>query len=218
MLIRCGLILALGWCHVHAGERDAPAAEENAALGKRVVSHVPVSDTYGRAAARLTDGQADTDAYPGAFRVDYEVDLQAYTEEGLPPSATAWHVRAIVIDWGKYGRHFPGAKRPDGTWVPAAYKADYVQDYTVSVRQRGANQAWTVVHAHQGRPTDETGDGIGVTRTPANATSSEGEVRTRLDGLDLHDVTGIRIKARGGHWIGIRELEVFGTPESTDTP
>ena len=55
-----------------------------------------------------------------------------------------------------------------------------------------------------------------VARNPASASSSEGDVVTMLDDLQLRDVIAIRLRATGAHWIGVYELVVLGAPSRSD--
>ena len=187
----------------------------NVALGKLTISNIAESRTYSRSSGHLTDGNRKTDAYPGAFSLDYTVNLTVYTEGATKTDATGFEIDSLVIDWGKYGRHFPGVKRADGSWAPAAYKADYVHWYQVDYAT-GTTNAWKTLHVCSGRPTDEDAKGVQVERTPNTASFSEGEVITRIKDINLHNVTRIRIRARGRHWIGIHELNVFGRPSPAD--
>ena len=191
------------------GSVGALAGSANVALGKLTTSNIAESGTYSRSAAHLTDGNRKTDAYPGSFSLDYTVALTVHTEGASKTEATGFDIESLVIDWGKYGRHFPGVKREDGSWAPAAYKADYVNWYQVDYAT-GTMDTWKTLHTCSGRPTDEDAKGIQVQRIPDTASYSEGEVITTIKDLNLHNVTRIRIRARGGHWIGIHELCVFG--------
>ncbi len=205
------LLLALPVC---AGTRS-----ENVALGKHVTSEAAGSSEYRRSADRLTDGNLETDAYPGAFSLDYTVSLLAHAGKDAAVDAASYDVQTVVIHWGKFGRHFPGAKQADGSWVPAAYEADYVNGYRVEYLTRRSEE-WTLLHECKGRPTDEKAEGVLVRRDPASATSSEGNVTTTLDDLPLRDVIAIRIRATGAHWIGVYELEALGfasSPASSGT-
>lgn len=187
----------------------------NVALGKLTTSNSAESKPYARDAGRLTDGDQKTDAYPGAFSLDYTVSLTIHAEGGAKTDATGFDLDSLVIDWGKYGRHFPGHKQADGSWAPAAYQADYVQWYQIDY-STGTMDDWQKLHECSGRPTDEDAKGVIVERNPVNATFSEGEVRTTLKDIGLHNVTKIRIRARGAHWIGIHELSAFGKPSSSE--
>ena len=188
----------------------AGTRETNVALGKQVVSEVPGSAEHRRAANRLTDGNLETEAFPGAFVFDYTVNLLVYADKDGAVDAASFDVQAVVIHWGKFGRHFPGAKQADGSWVPAAYEGDYVKEYRVEYLTRRSEE-WVLLHESKVRPTDEKTQDVVVKRDPASATSSEGDVTTRLDDLPLRDVIAVRIRARGEHWIGVYELEVMGS-------
>jgi hypothetical protein len=189
---------------------------KNVALGKKVTSLVPESPTYShkrnRGAEKLTDGDRETLAYPGAFKVDYVIDLKK-SADGAKPVADfrgGYHIDKLLVNWGVYGRHCPGEKDENGHWKPASYKADYVNYYRIDYRTSDmVAEKWLQLHEHQGRPTDENGPGIKVVRDSVDASSSEGLVTTCIENLDLPDVTEIRIRATGNHWIGIHELEAI---------
>lgn len=112
------------------------------------------------------------------------------------------------------GRHFPGAKRPDGSWVPAAYKADYVNFYQLWYRRHGS-EVWELLHGATGLPTQEDDTQVEVIRMPQGAEFDQGRVTTVLDvrELELQDVAEIRLEAKGAHWIGVYEVEVLGRPK-----
>ena len=185
----------------------------NVALGKKVTSLVPESRGYARPAAHLTDGNLKTDAYPGAFTLSYVVDLTTHAEGGNRTKTGCFDVDSIILHWGHYGRHFPGVKREDGSWQPAAYKADYVKHYRMFCRTTRSGE-WKLIHTCSSMPTEEKGDNVLVTRDPPTASASEGHVTTTLRNLALRDVTSIRIEAGGGHWIGVHEMKVLGRPSA----
>lgn len=187
------------------------AGAANVALGKQVTAHEPGSVGHQLAANRLTDGNQETEAFPGASAFDYTVDLLVCAAKDCALEAAIFEVQTVVIHWGKFGRHFPGAKQADGSWVPAAHEADYVNWYRVDYRTSDSKD-WRLLHESNGRPTDENVAGVVVTRDPPTATASEGNVTTTLDDLALHDVVAVRIRAKGEHWIGVFELEVLGSP------
>lgn len=119
-------------------------------------------------------------------------------------------VDAIAIYWGHYGRHHPG-----GTGR-GSYKGDYVKSYQLEYLDQ--SDKWQTLHQHKGRPTDETSDKAKVTRFPATASVENGEVLTVLGDLKLSNVVAIRIRATGGHWIGLHELEVYGSVSEATGP
>jgi hypothetical protein len=199
---------------------QAPAAEgpaRNVALAKKVTSAVHESPQYARAAWRLTDGNAKTDAYPGSLSLDYTIDLTTYHEGDGRTEARSYDIESMVIHWGYFGRHFPGAKRPDGSWVPAAYKADYVNNYRIHCQVRGSDK-WHLAHEAACMPTVEKATNVTVQRIPAEASDSEGEVTTTIALPKLRDVTAVRISASGGHWIGIFDVSVMGRPSVGTEP
>ncbi len=183
----------------------------NVALAKKVTGAVHESPQYARAAWRLTDGNIKTDAYPGALSLDYTIDLTTYHEGDGRTEARGYDIDSLVIHWGHYGRHFPGAKRPDGSWVPAAYKADYVNNYRIHYQVRGSDK-WHLVHEAACMPTVEQATNVTVQRIPAEASESEGEVTTTIALPTLRNVTAVRIRASGGHWVGVFEVCALGRP------
>ena len=197
-------------------DAKAKCAGRNVAFGKKVTSLVAESPTYSLkrnlGAEKLTDGDGETFAYPGAFGVDYVVDLKksAKGKKQVDSFRGGYHIDKLRINWGKFGRHFPGERDEKGNWHPASYKADYVNYYRIDYRTSDtASGKWLPLHEHKGRPTDEDAPRIRVVRDPLDASSSEGVVTTCIEELDLADVTEIRIRATGGHWIGIHELEAI---------
>jgi hypothetical protein len=186
------------------------AGAANVALSKQVTAQEPGSVGHQLPADRLTDGNQETEAFPGASAFDYTVDLLICAAKDCAAEAASFDVQAVVIHWGKFGRHFPGAKQADGSWVPAAYPADYVNWYRVDYMTSDSKD-WRLLHESNGRPTDENVAGVVVTRDPPTATASEGNVTTTLADLTLHDVVAARLRAKGEHWIGVYELEVQGS-------
>ena len=187
----------------------------NVASGKHVTSGNSGTAEYRRAANRLTDGDRATDAYPGSFSLDYTVDLLVHAVKEHAVEAASYDIQTVGIYWGKFGRHFPGVRQPDGSWVPAAYEGDYVNEYRVEYLTRQSEE-WMLLHEYKGRPTDEKAQDVVVARNPASASSSEGDVVTMLDDLQLRDVVAIRLRATGAHWIGAYELVVLGAPSRSD--
>ena len=63
------------------------------------------------------------------YRFTYDADLISggrqveFRAEGIPLRIA---LDSLFIAWAKCGRHFPGRKRGDGSWAPAAYEAEYV--------------------------------------------------------------------------------------------
>ncbi len=183
----------------------------NVALGKLVVAGVKEQAGYLRPASRLTDGDLATDAYSGAFTMDYKINLMTYSEGHVVEGVHGFNLQHVVLHWGHYGRHFPGIRQANGQWARAAYKADYVNRYQLEYKRFGEDK-WFDLHRFDGRPTDENKKGIRVARDPIYASINEGKVTTCIKVSDLKNVTAIRIKAHGGHCIGLYELEVYGIP------
>jgi hypothetical protein len=69
---------------------------------------------------------------------------------------------------------------------------------------------WSSLHEFTGRPADEDASDVEVERFPTELPGCSSEVITTISGLELQGVAEIRIRAKGGHWIGLHELEVFG--------
>jgi hypothetical protein len=156
-------------------------------------------------AKHVTDGDYGTHAKPPAFQFDYRIDLRE-------PYHPGFSVSALKIHWGHFGDRFVGIPGPDGKgWAPAAWPADYVTSYEIRYRSTDSDE-WTPLHRCGRRPADETGKNVVVERLPTKYQGANADVITTIDGLDLKNVAEIRIQAKGGHWIGLFELEVIGKP------
>jgi hypothetical protein len=182
----------------------------NVAKGKRVTSGTKEAPNYAPSANNLTDGDLETRAYPQSFSFEYEIDLQKLSDDQPAGNEGGFNIQQIVLYWGHFGRHFPGTKLENGSWAPAAYKADYVNQYTISYRTIESDE-WIPLHSYNALPTLEDAENVEVKREPPSATKDEGTVITTLKYLQLKHVTGLKIKAKGGHWIGIYELMALGT-------
>lgn len=174
---------------------------DNIALGKKVSGRDGASHGKGLA-KHVTDGDYSTHAKPPAFHFDYVVDLRL-------EDADAFFVDEIKVHWGYFGDRFKGVRRGDG-WAPGAWPGEYVKSYRIDYRCAG-NDEWFELHKWDGRPVDEDSEGVAVQRRPTQHAGCSSEVTTILSELGLEEVTEIRIRAAGGHWIGLFELEVFGS-------
>ncbi len=180
----------------------ASGSFSNLALGKPVSGEDGASNGEGLA-KHVTDGDPATHAKPPASNFEYRVAL-------MDGRDTPVGIREIRIHWGRFGDRFVGVRNPNGDgWAAAAWPGEYVTSYRVEVRKHG-KEDWDLVHAHQGRPVEESCDGVQVTRMPAAEAGCSSESITTLSGLRFDGVAEIRISAMGGHWIGLYELEVFG--------
>jgi len=197
------------WYDTDGSSGDFDLALENAgvhgtnvALNKHVTPNI--KHAGGRHHARLTDGHWATDAYPNGYAFDYTVNLTQRADGESCDATNGFDVHAIALYWGQFGRHHPGSTGR-GSW-----EGDYVKWFTVEYLDQ--TDAWHTIHLRKGLPTNGGVEGVRVTRFPAEATVNEGEVLTVLEGLDLCNVVAVRVRAKGGHWIGMHELEVYGTP------
>lgn len=177
----------------------------NVALGRPV--HGQDGASHGKGLAKhVTDGDPATHAKPPASQFDYRIDLQVGAEENC-------RIDEIRIHWGRFGDRFEGIREAGGEgWAPAAWPGEYVTSYTVECRLAGAED-WQLVHQHQGRPVDEQAEGVLIEKWPSEEPGCRSESITSLQGLQLERVAELRIRAQGGHWIGLHELEAFGWRE-----
>ena len=175
------------------------APRENIALGKAVTGQDGASHGKGLA-AHVTDGDLSTHAKPPAFHFDYTVDLRTPNEDGFS-------VGEIVIHWGHYGDRFKGIRKGDG-WSSGSWPGEYVKSYRLDYRCVSSDE-WVELRHWAGRPADETGEDIRVQKTPTQREGASSDIKTTITGLKLENVAEIRIRAQGGHWIGLFELEVF---------
>jgi len=180
-------------------------AARNVALGKPV--HGADGASHGQGLARhLTDGDPATHAKPPASAFDYRIDLQAGAE-------ASYGIEEIVIDWGHFGDQFLGVREQGGgNWSGGAWPGEYVTSYTVEYRRLN-EEDWRPVHEFKGRPVDEKAEGVLVEKRPTQKAGCSSESVTRLQGLRLRGVAELRIRATGGHWIGLFELEALGWQE-----
>ena len=96
-------------------------------------------------------------------------------------------------------------------WAPGAWPGDYVTSYKIDYRPSDSDD-WLPLHQWAGRPADEDGDDVRVERIDSDKAGCRSEVTTTIESLALTKVAEIRISAKGGHWIGLYELEVLGQP------
>ena len=83
--------------------------------------------------------------------------------------------------------------------------------YGIEYRKAGSGD-WIPLHSFEGRPAEENGDGVEVLRLPTDQPGWSCVATTTLDFAALENVAQVRIRANGGHWIGLQELEVHGRP------
>lgn len=179
----------------------------NVALGKPV--HGRDGASHGKGLAKhVTDGDPLTHAKPPASNFDYRIDLQAGTE-------ISYRIDEIVINWGHFGDHFKGIPAKNGKgWANAAWPGEYVTSYAVEYRRAGDDfQIWHTLHQHEGRPVNEDVPGVVIEKQEVDTDGYSSISVTRLTGLELRGVAELRIRAKGGHWIGLFELKALGTPE-----
>jgi len=195
---------------VHAIQKIVVSVVEgdcrNVALGKPVHGADGASNGEGLA-KHVTDGDPATHAKPPASNFDYRIDLQAGED-------VSYRIDEAVIHWGHFGDQFLGVRKHGSEqWAAAAWPGEYVTSYTLECLRRGSDE-WQKVHEYHGRPVNEQGPGVVVEKQPSMQQGCSSESLTRLQGLQLKGVVQLRIRASGGHWIGLFELEAIGVPES----
>jgi hypothetical protein len=173
----------------------------NLALGKPVSGEDGASHGKGLA-AHITDGDYDTHAKPPASHFSYRIDLRDGEDTGLT-------VDEVTIHWKEFGDRFLGIQNPDGNgWSQASWPGEYVTSYQIEYRPLGSED-WLPLHEWNGRPADETADNVAVQKTDSKRRGASSDVTTTIRGLGLKAVSEIRISAKGSHWIGLYEVEVF---------
>ena len=174
---------------------------KNIALGKKVSGRDGASP--GKClAAYVTDGDTSTHAKPPAFNFNYTIDLRTESDQGFS-------VGEIAIHWGHFGDRFKGIRKGKG-WASGSWPGEYVKSYSVEYRC-AASDDWIDLHQWTGRPAEEKGEGVTVDKRPTQGAGYSSESTTTIGDLKLENVAEIRISAQGGHWVGLYELEVFGT-------
>jgi len=183
----------------------AGGPSNNVALGKPVYGEAGASHGEGLA-KHVTDGDPATHAKPPASNFIYRIDLQDGADVG-------YRIKEIRINWGCFGDQFKGVRAEDGEkWASGAWPGEYVTSYEVEYRQAG-QQNWVGFHQFKGRPVDEKAGGVEVRKRPTTIPGCSSESETRIWGLDLKNVAEFRIRAKGGHWIGLYEFEAHGHRE-----
>lgn len=188
---------------IHIQQSDAQSLT-NIALGKPVSGQDGAS--HGRGLAKhVTDGDYDTHAKPPGSNFDYTIDLNNDGSDG-------GSVQSIKIHWGRFGDQFKGIRSADGKgWASASWPGEYVTSYQIHYRIVGSDD-WKLCHSASGRPVDEDAKNVRVERFATDTPGCSSESITTINGLDLQGVTEFRIRAGGSHWIGLYELEIWGTP------
>ena len=188
---------------IHIQQRNAQTLT-NIALGKPVSGQDGASHGKGLA-KHVTDGDYETHAKPPGSNFDYTIDLKNDGSDGCA-------VQSIKIHWGRFGDQFKGVRSASGKgWASASWPGEYVTFYQIHYRTAGSDE-WQLCHSASGRPVDEDAKNVCVERFPTDLLGCSSESATTINGLDLQGVTDVRIRASGGHWIGLYELEVWGTP------
>ena len=177
----------------------------NIALGKPV--HGRDGASHGKGLAKhVTDGDPETHAKPPGSTFEYRVDLQNGKD-------VSFGIKRIVINWGQFGDKFVGVRKQGGEqWASGAWPGEYVTSYVVECRNPKI-QEWMKVHEFKGRPVDEKAAGVEVIKRPSEKAGCNSEVMTVIDGLHIKNAAELRIRARGGHWIGLYEFEAHGHQE-----
>ena len=177
----------------------------NVALGKPV--HGRDGASHGRGLAKhVTDGDPTTHAKPPSSSFDYRIDLQNGAD-------ASFSINRIVINWGRFGDKFIGIRQQGGEqWASASWPGEYVTSYVVEYRQ-AKDDEWKLVHRFGGRPVEENAPGVVIFKQPAKDAGCSSESMTSIQDLQLERVAEIRIRAKGGHWIGLYELEAHGHQE-----
>ncbi len=177
----------------------------NVALGKPVRGHDGASHGKGLA-KHVTDGDPATHAKPPSSSFDYRIDLQNGTK-------ASFTINSIVVDWGRFGDRFVGVRQKGSeNWASGAWPGEYVTSYTIEYRQVNDN-TWKSVHGFEGRPVDEKAANVVLIKEPSEQPGCSSESITHIQGLNLEKVAELRISAKGGHWIGLYELEAHGYQE-----
>ena len=181
------------------------SAPGNVALGKPV--HGRDGASHGKGLAKhVTDGDLATHAKPPSSSFDYRIDLQNGEK-------VSYKIDRIVIHWGRFGDRFVGVRQKGGEgWASAAWPGEYVTSYVVECRKVNSD-TWDVVHQFSGRPVDEKGARVQVVKNPTKQEGCSSESVTHIESLGLNQVAELRVRAKGGHWIGLFELEAFGACE-----
>ena len=177
----------------------------NVSLGKPV--HGRDGASHGKGLAKhVTDGDPTTHAKPPGSSFDYRIDLQNGT-------GASFGISRIVINWGRFGDRYKGARQKGSEeWASGSWPGEYVTSYTVECRKVNEKD-WKPVHSFNGRPVDEKAAGVVVIKGPSDTPGCSSESMTCIQGLDLCGVAELRIRAKGGHWIGLYEFEAHGWQE-----
>lgn len=177
-------------------------ARSNIALGKPAIARDgTLSDI--RMTKHLTDGNHDVHPGTKASSFCYSIDLRNGEK-------TSYCVDEVRINWKEFGDRFLGIPAPNGNgWASGSWPGEYVTSYQLEYRESGTEN-WICFHEYNGRPVDERSENVIVEKTDTKRQGASSDTMTILRGLQLKNVSDIRISAKGGHWIGLNELEVYG--------
>jgi hypothetical protein len=177
-------------------------ARSNIALGKPATAKNGVlTDTS--MTKHLTDGNHDVHPGTKASTFSYSIDLRNGEK-------TSYSVDEVRINWKEFGDRFLGVPNPNGDgWARGSWPGDYVTSYRLEYRELGSEN-WICFHESSGRPVDEKSENVIVEKTDTKRQGASSDIMTILHGLQLKNVSDIRISAKGGHWIGLNELEIYG--------
>lgn len=177
-------------------------APERINLALRKAAFGPDGASSEEGAAHVTDGDINTQSKPPASHFSYSIDLRDGENTGFP-------VDELKIHWKEFGDRFLGIPNPNGDgWAKASWPGEYVTSYRLEYRPLGSED-WLPLHQWKGRPADETSDKVTVEKSDSERQGASSDVTTTIRGLGLKDVSEIRISAKGSHWIGVYEVEVF---------
>lgn len=180
----------------------ASSAKKNIALGKpatAIDSTLAVTSIL----KHVTDGNHDLHPSTRASSFCYSIDLRNGEK-------TSYSVDEVRINWKEFGDRFLGIPSPEGIgWASGSWPGEYVTSYRLEYRELGSEK-WTCFHEWNGRPVDEKSSKVIVSKTDTKRQGASSDIMTTLHGLQLKNISDIRISAKGGHWIGLNELEVYG--------
>lgn len=183
----------------------------NVALHKTV--HGQDGASHGKGLrVHLTDGDFKTHTKPPSSRCDYTIDLRDHSDG--TKNDHAFQIDTIVVHWGEFGTRFLGIPKDGGGWASGSWPGPFVTQYQIEYRTADDPDGdWIMAHEFNGQPADEDAQNVHVVVTESKRQGAGGDVTTTITGVDLSNVVALRIRSRGGHWIGIYELEAHGYPK-----